>query len=170
VNHNQHKQKILVPLRDHESVELFLPYVQELARPGSTIIFLVPISHSRFSLITDQLLAINTGFSAGSPISRNEEKLLASRVSSVKQEIFLACVALRENGVKIIVSVFAGSLRKVVRDYAQREDIHLIIMRGRAGNLLTRAARKLGFLANVCRTRALPPVLLFHASSSNGPK
>jgi hypothetical protein len=157
------EHKILVPLRDHSSIELFLPYLQELARPGSTIVFLVPISHRRFRLITDQLLAINTGLLVRCP--DDHEEMLARRMSSLKQDILSACAALGQQGVKIIISVFDGSLHKVVRGYIQREDAHLIVLRGTAENVLTRAARKIGVIAKLCRARDLPPVVLSHASS-----
>lgn len=166
VNGKTCHRKILIPLRHRERLELFLPYIEELARPGSTIVFLVPISHNRFELITDQLLAIHTGLTPGLLTGRNAE-IFARRISSVEQGVSSHCLALRERGVKISVSVFAGSLRKIVRDYAQRKDIHLIIMRGTSENLLTRAGRKLGLFANVFTTKALPPVLLFHPSSSS---
>jgi len=63
VNGNAYPRKILIPLRHHERIELFRPYLEELAWPGSTIVFLAPISHNRFNTVTDQLLTMNTGFS-----------------------------------------------------------------------------------------------------------
>ena len=168
MNGSAQYQKILIPLRQHERIEPFLPYIEELVRPGSTVIFLVPISHNRFKLVTDQLLAMNTGLMHQSATSRHNDEAFAWRNSLVEQRIFSTCVKLREQGIKIIVSVFAGSLRKVMRDYTEKQDLHLIIMRGTAGNSLSRAARRVGFFANAFRATALPPVLLFHPSSGIG--
>ena len=168
VNGDRYQRKILVPLRHRERIELFLPYLEELARPGSIIVFLLPISHNNFELITDQLLAVHTGLSAG--LAGHNDETFSRRISSVERNSFSHCIALRQNGVKILVSVFAGSFSKIVRQYARRQDIDLIIMRGTAGNLLTRAARKLGLFMNVFRAQASPSVLLFHPSSSIGLK
>jgi len=162
-------QKILIPLRHRERIEVFLPYIEELARPGSTIVFLVPISHKRFELITDQLLAIHTGLLPGSLAHANDE-ILSKRISSVEENILSQCITLRQRGIKLFVSVFSGSFRKVLRDYAERQDIQLIIMQGTAGNLLARATRKLGLFMNVFKAQASPWVLLCRLNCSSGLK
>jgi nucleotide-binding universal stress UspA family protein len=160
--------KILIPLRDYDGVELFIPYIEKVARPGSIIVFLIHVGHWRFKTITDQLLAIHTGLSPTLLPGDSDDEIIAHRMRAAEQEIFPACVALREKGMEIMVSVFAGPLRKVVRDYAEREEIHLIMMQGTARNWLSRSIRTVGSFVNLFRVQALPPVLVFHPSSVAG--
>ena len=166
---NKHQDgKILIPLRHYDGIELFIPYIEKVARPGSKIIFLIHVGHRRFKPITDQLLAIHTGLSPALLPGDNDDEVFDRRIRSVEQKLFPACVPLREKGMEIIVSVFAGSLRKVVRDYAEREEIHLVMMRSTARNWLSRSMRTAGSFVNFFRVQALPPVLLFHPRSVAG--
>lgn len=53
--------QILVPLSGSDRIELFLPYVKQIAQPGMKVVFLVHLGASRFKELTNQLLAIHTG-------------------------------------------------------------------------------------------------------------
>jgi hypothetical protein len=53
--------QILVPLRGSDRIELFLPYVEQISRPGMRVVFPVRLGRSGFRELTGQLLAIHTG-------------------------------------------------------------------------------------------------------------
>ena len=59
MNGNACPRKILIPLRHHERIELFLPYLEELAWPGSIIVFLAASTY-RQTVITRIEVNTNT--------------------------------------------------------------------------------------------------------------
>jgi len=161
--------QILVPLRGSDRIELFLPYIQQLAQPGMRVVFLVHLGLSRFKEITDQLLAIHMGLTPVFPPSRNGDRESLNQQSRLAREaIFRGCLALRERGIEISVHVFAGPMRAVVGEFVRTDDVHLVIMRGTTGNWPAQFLRKLGSLIHLFGPPTLPPVLLFHPSSILG--
>ena len=158
--------QIIIPLTGTDRVDEVLPYLERVAQPGIKVVFLVHVGLSRFNEITRQLLAIHTGLIAGcSPGHTGGIDFIDERLRAAEDKIITACAALRKNGTEIIVSVFSCSVRKMVREYARREEIHLVMMRGNNGNCLTRTLRRAVSRLHILRRKTLPPVLLFHPSS-----
>lgn len=161
--------QFLVPICGSDRIELFLPYIERIARPGVKIVFLVHLGTGRFQEIFDQLLAIRTGLApALLPVRNSDLESLNLRSRLIREEIYRSCEVLREKGVEISVGLFAGSPRTAVREFAQKEDIQLVIMRGATRNWLARILRKVGSVLHFFRPQTLPPVLLFHPSSFAG--
>lgn len=130
------------------------------------VVFLTHVGLSRFEEITRQLLTIDSGLRVGLLSGRSDgDELVRHRLRSTEEQIFPACAALRARGMDIMVCVFAGPLRKAVRYYALKEEVHLVMMRVEGGNWFTRTLRHV--VSHLARFRAqtLPPVLLFHPSS-----
>ena len=158
--------QIIIPLTGTDRIDEVLPYLERVAQPGVKVVFLIHVGLGRFDEITRQLLAIHTGvISACSPGHAGDIDLINERLRSAEDTILAACAALRQNGTEIIVSVFSCSVRKMVREYARREEIHLVMMRGNNGNCLTRTLRRAVSRLHILRRKTLPPVLLFHPSS-----
>jgi hypothetical protein len=158
--------QILISLRGSDRIEQFLPYIEKVAQPGTKIIFLVHYGLTAFKELTDQVFSVCAGITTRA--GNGDEEQLKRRTRSAEVAILPACVALREKGMEITVSVFAGPLHKVVRGYSQKEDIDLIMMHPGAGNWVVRSLRKIGSLSHFFRPQALPPVLVFHPSSIIG--
>jgi nucleotide-binding universal stress UspA family protein len=161
--------QLLVPLRGSDRIEQFLPYIEQIARPGVKVVFLVHLGTGRFQEIFDQLVAIHTGSAPALLSVRNADpESLNRRSRLIREKILLRCEALRKRGVEISVGLFAGSLRTAVREFAQKENVQLVIMRGATRNWLARILRKVGSVLHFFRPQTLPPVLLFHPSSFAG--
>ena len=162
--------RIIIPMSGSDRIDEVLPYLERVAQPDMKAVFLIHIDLSRFEEMTGQLLAIDTGLgSASLPGRNNSDELLEQRIRLAEARIFPACAALRARGVEIVVNVFAGSLRKAVRDYTLQEEVHLVMMRGEAGSRLIRTLRHaVSYLRRFRPETPLPPVLLFHPTSIPG--
>lgn len=161
--------QIIIPLSGSDRLEEVLPYLERVAQPEMKAVFLIHVGLSHFEEIANQLLTIDTGLGSGFLLGRNNgDELVKQQIRLAEEKIFPACAALRARGMEIRVSVFAGSVRKAVRDYALKEEVHLVMMRVEGGNWFTRTLRHV--VSHLARFRAqtLPPVLLFHPSSIIG--
>jgi nucleotide-binding universal stress UspA family protein len=110
--------QILVPLRRNDKIEDVVPYLEQIARPGSRVILLIHYSVEGLDWLQSKL--------AVSVIE--EEKLVA------KKNTFLALEPLRQRDVTVALDIYAGPLRKVVKQYTLRGDIDLVMIgaRGRS--------------------------------------
>jgi hypothetical protein len=116
--------QILVPLRRNDKIEDVVPYLEQIALPGSRVILLVHYSVEGIDWLQSKSL----------PSVIQEQKLVA------KKNTFLALEPLRERDVTVALDIYAGPLRKVVKQYTLRGDIDLIMIvagsRSRIGKLL----------------------------------
>ena len=161
--------QILVPLSGSDRIELFLPYVERIAQPGMKVVFLVHLGVSRFKELTDQLLAIHTGIQPWFLPGQRSEEGSRERCTrcSTQQRVLSACEVLRKRGVTVDVNIYAGRQRRVVREYLEKEDVHLVIMRPNMDRL-TACLRKIGSLLRFFKPATVPPVRLLHPSSIAG--
>ena len=156
------KGVILVPLGRSDPVEHLLPYLEDVARPGMKVVFLVNLGWRGFGQLAGQILAIPTGIhSACLPEGICKESLLANRRLSIEREVNDDCLALAARGVTIEVHGCAGRLGRVVQDYLQKEDVHLVMM-PRGGSRVIVYLRKICSVLGLFRPFTLPPVLLLY--------
>jgi hypothetical protein len=134
----------LVPLRKGDRIADVLPYLEQIAQPGCKVTLLIHYSvegldwfqsKSRTSVIKEQKL--------------------------VDKNTFLALEPLRERDVTVALDIYAGPLRKVVKQYTLRGDIDLVMIvagsRSRIGNLLHNC---LFFLNFSCASKSASVLLL----------
>ena len=160
--------RILVPLKGSDRIENFLPYIEEIVKPGMKITFLVHYGRVGCNTLNDQLLAIHTGIEPFMLPGRNrDEDRLKGRICSAEKQIFPACASLRDRGVEVGVSVYAGALRRVVREYMQKEDVHLV-MRSGTNNHFMRLLRRVDSILRFLKSPPIPPVLLIHPRHTDG--
>jgi hypothetical protein len=116
--------QILVPLRRNDKIEDVVPYLEQIARPGSRVILLIHYSVEGLDWLQSKSL----------PSVIREQKLVA------KKNTFLALEPLRERDVTVALDIYAGPLRKVVKQYTLRGNIDLVMIvagsRSRIGKLL----------------------------------
>lgn len=160
--------QIVIPMSGSDRIEEVLPYLESVAQPKMKAVFLIHVGLSHFDEITAQLLASDTGLGFESPSARNDNEFTKEHLRLAEEKILPRCAALRAGGMEIIVSVFTGSWRTAVRDYARNEEVHLVMMHGRVGNWLSRALRRAVSHVRRLRAETLPPVLLFHPNSIPG--
>jgi nucleotide-binding universal stress UspA family protein len=113
--------QILVPLRRNDRIEDVLPYLEQIARPGSRVILLIHYSVEGIDWLQSK--------STTSLIK--EQKL-------VDKNTFLALEPLRERDVTVALDIYAGSLRKVVSQYTLRGDIDLVMIAARGKSWIRR--------------------------------
>lgn len=155
--------QIIVPLRGSDRIEQFLPYIVQVVQPGMKIVFLVNFGTSRFNELTDRLLAIHTGIQPAFLPGQSEEGIVEDVRRSAQQRVLFACQTLREKGVAVDVNIYSGRLRRVLRDYLEKEDVYLVMMRPN----LDRIAAYLGRIGSAFRSfkpATVPPVLLLYPS------
>ena len=103
--------QILVPLRRNDKIEDVVPYLEQIARPGSRVILLIHYSVEGLDWLQSKSL----------PSVIKEQKL-------VDKNTFLALEPLRERDVMVALDIYAGPLRKVVKQYTLRGDIDLVMI------------------------------------------
>ena len=103
--------QILVPLRRNDRIEDVLPYLEQIARPGCKVTLLIHYSVEGLDWLQSK--------SMSSVIK--EQKL-------VDKNTFLALEPLRARDVMVALDIYAGPLRKVVKQYTLRGDIDLVMI------------------------------------------
>ena len=160
--------QIVIPMSGSDRIEEVLPYLESVAQPKMKAVFLIHVGLSQFHEITAQLLASGSGVEPESvSAAGNGGELTRKHLPLAEKEILPRCEELRAAGMDIIVSVFTGSWRKAVLDYARNEEVHLVMMRGKAG-WLSRMLRRM--VSHIRRFKAAtpPPVLLFRPNAIPG--
>ena len=160
--------QILVPLRRSDRIELFLPYIEQIAQPGIKVVFLVHLGLSGFKKLAGQLLALHTAVrSAYLPERICEEDAVENRRRFAEQQGNAACQLLRERGVKLEVHGYGGQLQTIVRQYLEKENIQLVMMRP-STNWLADSLRKIASVFRFLNPPIAPPVLLLHRINMGG--
>jgi len=125
-------------------MEDVIPYLEQIAGPGSRVIFLVHYSVEGLDW-----------FESKSTLSAIKERKLA-----VEKNTF-ALEALRERDVTVALDIYAGPLRKVVKQYTGRGDIDLVVIATRSGSWLGRLFQNcLLFLNFSCPSKSSSVLLL----------
>jgi nucleotide-binding universal stress UspA family protein len=114
--------RILVPLRRGDRIKDVIPYLEQIAGPGSRVIFLVHYSVESLDWFqSEPMMSVI-----------KEQKLMADN------NTFLALEPLRERDVTVALDIYAGPLRKVVKQYTGRGDIDLVMIAARGKSWLAR--------------------------------
>jgi len=141
--------QILVPLRRNDKIEDVLPYLEQIARPGSRVILLIHYSVEGIDWLQ--------GKSTTSVIK--EQKL-------VDKNTFLALEPLRARDVMVALDIYAGPLRKVVKQYAGKGDIDLVMIAARGRSWLPRLFQNCLLFFNFSRLSKTSSVLLLRPDIS----
>src|SRR5437870_6043718 len=139
-------KQIVVPLTRHDRIEEIIPYLEEIAKPGMRVVFLVPYGVELWAYLRDHWITMESSTLAGKKIK--EQK------GSAEHGILAARDAFRSMGVEITVEVYTGSLKRVVNSYTANGDMHLTIVRTTGAARLMRL-----FMGCWFKRRGLPPVL-----------
>lgn len=153
--------QILVPLSSYRRIEEVMPYVRDLAKTGTRVVFLIryPLDYSLWlkdHWITTEspreaMLAGRLIMERHSPVRQRE--LAEERLAPWRQ-------TLQNMGVEATVDIYSGSLASVVKRYSRARQSSLI-MRAQNGFAILQLLRKaVGFLG-LFKRAAHRPVLLF---------
>ena len=116
-------KKILVPLGQYDRSEEMIPYIENVARPGMKVVFLMRYPVDGF---------IGAKEEYGMRAALEAKKLVnyyswEGNFEKAKKQVAPACEALRAKGIEAAVDVYAGSLKKAVRSHTLNGDVHLIM-------------------------------------------
>jgi hypothetical protein len=154
---------ILVPMRRSDQIDDFLPYLEQVAQPGMKVVFLLRSDVDGFKNLADQLLAIHTGIRPDFlPAASSKEDVTEERRFSAERQLLPVCDALKKRGVDIRVNVYAGSLRRVVREYMQEKPVRLVMMRPRV-SWIARHVCRVSRIVRRFNSVTFPPVILLHS-------
>ena len=157
--------QIIIPLRGSDRMEQFLPYIVQVVRPGMKVLFLVNSGASRFRELTERMLAIHTGIQPAFLPGRNHERIVEDARHSAHERALFVCQTLRQNGVTVDINIYSGRLRRVLKDYLEKEDVYLVMMRPNL-NRVAACLRKIGSAFRSFKPATVSPVLLLHPSNA----
>ena len=122
--------KILVPLKRHDRIEEIVPYIEKVAEPGVSVVFLVHHPVSGFKWLQAYCGIAQCGLEKTLAVRRMMESYsLESRTQLAQCRVFQTCEALHDRGLHITVDVYTGSLRRTLKSYANNGDSQLLVMR-----------------------------------------
>ena len=127
-------KKILVPLGQYDRSEEMIPYIENVARPGMKVVFLVRYPVDGFIWGKEEY---------GMRAALEAKKLVhyyswEGNLENAKRKVATACEALRAKGIEAAVDVYAGSLKKAMRSHTLNGDVHLIMTRAGIGDWIAR--------------------------------
>lgn len=154
--------EILVPLRRNDRIEQIVPYLEDVARPGMRVVFLIRYPVDGFRWLLNYVAVMETGNQASFAARKvMEQQNLEEQKEAAKRRLSSACEALRKRGVEIAVEVHARPLRLVVGLYATNGDLHCIVIP--AGNdhpIIDLLSGSVGFFRFLKRPGCSPVLVL----------
>lgn len=154
-------KKILVPLGQYDRSEDMIPYIENVARPGMKVVFLM-----RYRLDGIRLHKEEYGMKAALE-AKNSVNYYSwdGNLEKAETRVAPACEALRAKGIAAAVDVYAGSLKKAVRSHMLNGDVHLILTRGGMGDWIARLFDGTSSIFKWFRRPSFSPVMLINPRS-----
>src|SRR5262245_19058416 len=106
-------KKILVPSGQYDRSEEMIPYIENVARPGMQVVFLV-----RYPV--DGIIWAKEEYGLRAALEAKELVHYYSwegNLENAKKRVTPACDSLRSKGIEAVLDVYAGSLKKVMRSH-----------------------------------------------------
>jgi len=154
---------VLVVLRRGDDLDDVLPYVEEIARPGLTITFLIDHSLSGLTEVLNQAFKTNpvqqlsrTGPDVESPTGTTNGDQQSG--TATRQE-------LRKQGVEIKVRVYTGNLKRILRELMEKECVQTIVTCLRK-KPFWRQLLSLGMSGGITVTKPAIPLLLYRRNNA----
>jgi hypothetical protein len=155
--------KILVPLKKHDRIEEFIPYIEELAEPGASVVFLVHRPVSGFKWLQAYCGIAQCGLEKTLAVRRMIESCsLKTRMQLARRRVFQTCETLHDMGLNFTVDVHTGGLRKTLKRYANSGDPKLLVMRPGIGQRIMNALHGPGSVRSVFGRSFSSYALLLH--------
>jgi hypothetical protein len=155
-------KQILVPMKRSDRAKDLVPYVEKVSRPGMKVIFMVPYPTDGFCWAREEFGRKGI----------EEAKRLANyyrwdtNLQKAKDRISPALKSLASKGIEVAVDLYAGSMRSAVRNYAAKDDVHLIVTSASIGQRIAGVYNGSNSLFDLFKRPVLSPVLLIHPASA----
>lgn len=136
--------QILVALKSHDRLSRMVPYIEEVAKPGMKVVLLIPRGREAAVKASHYKSSMTTGFDEEPSVQQLEDamgttfnitgaQMFEQQILRAEHKAFLALERLLKKGIEITVDVYTGSLRRAVKSYTVKGNVHLIMKRaGRA--------------------------------------
>ena len=151
-------KKILVPLAQNDRAEEMIPYVERVARPGMSVVFLVRYPAAGF-IWTKEEYGMRAALQARELVNYYSWE---NNLENANRMVSPVCEALRAKGVEATVYVYAGSLKKAVRSHTASGDVHLIMQRAGIGQRIAGFLDGSSSLFELFKRPTVSTVLLTH--------
>ena len=151
-------KKILVPLGQHDRSEEMIPYIENVARAGMKVVFLVRYPVDGIRLHKEEY-GMKAALEAKNSVNYYSWE---GNLESAKKRIAPACEALQAKGIETVVEVYAGNLKKAVRSYTLNGDVHLIMTCAGIGDWITRFFDGTSSVFKCFKRPNVSPVLLIN--------
>jgi len=152
--------QILIPLNSRHRIKNLIPYLEEVAKPGMRVVFLIPYPVDPWSWLQDHWVttessrqAMLAGRKITKTYSRERQKALA------EERIAPWHHALHKLDVEVTVDVYTGSLASIVESYNRGGDVSLIMRPQNGLSIMRSLCQTIAFLGLIKRV-SFPPVLL----------
>lgn len=151
-------EKILVPMKQNDRAEEFIPYIENVARAGMKVIFMVPYPADGLAWSTEEFgrKAILEGKRLASYYTWD------TNLQKAKDRISAALKVLSAKGIDVAVDLYAGSMRSAVEKYAGTGDVHLILARSRMDNWIGRLLNSTVSVFRSLKRSSVSPVMLIN--------
>jgi hypothetical protein len=151
-------KKILVPMKRNDRVEDFVPYVENVARPGMKVVFMAPYP-------MDGLRWSNEEFGRKAIVA--QKRLVGyyswdANLQEAKRRILPASEVLSAKGIEVAADLYTGSIRSAVHEYTAKGDVHLIVTRVGIGDWIGRLFDGIASVLKWLKRSSFSPVLLIN--------
>ncbi len=157
-------KQILVPLKEHDRIEEIIPYIEEVARPGMSVVFLIHYP------VNDIVEVLQDCWET--PVSPMQVMLAAKKLGEryswegqrrISEDMILpAREVLCKHGVDVTVDLYTDRLKRVVEAYTENGNVLLIVARSGIGlriiKFLQETVGHFGWL----KSPSFSPMLLLH--------
>lgn len=157
-------RQILVQLRRQDPLAEFIPYIEEITRPGMRVVFLVPYPVESSTWLQDHWVTTESprqALLAGRKLMGKYAWELQRRLA--EQRIAPARQALENRGVEVVVDVYTGSLASMVESYNSNEEPQLMMQGQRQLPIVSFLREAIAF-SGLFKRPSLPSVLLLRPS------
>ncbi|MGH7835006.1 MAG: hypothetical protein ACREQK_15285 [Candidatus Binatia bacterium] len=157
------KDQILVPLKRRNQIEEVMPYIEKIARPGMNVVFLIRASCTNWPWTEALLAAMHTGNAAA---LQNCDVILGFEYERQKR---LAEESLQgfnqrlgRKGVQTHVRIYAGPLKRTLRNSTRNGNIRLVVMPATGPSPWIRPFEAVRSALGLIRQPRHCPVLVLH--------
>jgi hypothetical protein len=151
-------EKILVPMKQNDRVEEFIPYIENVARAGMKVVFMMPYPVGGLTWPIEEFgrKAILEGKRLASYYTWD------TNLQKARDRISETLKVLPAKGIEVAADLYAGSMRSAVEDYMTKGDVHLILARARMDNWIGRLLNSTVSVFHSLKRSSVSPVMLIN--------
>ncbi|MFQ5849221.1 MAG: hypothetical protein ACE5JU_01375 [Candidatus Binatia bacterium] len=159
-------KQILFPVKGRDRIEEVIPYIEEVAKPGMRVVFLIPYPVDGFlASLQDHWITMESRVKTAEMAEKVAKNYSWEKQRRLAEEkVVLAREALQKRGVEVTVDLYTDRLNRVVGSYTRNGETHLVMKRGGISlQILKFLQGTIGLFGLLKRPRIFP-----RASASSG--